>query len=128
MSQLALLTFTVVLVDVAASIAGTPVVVEVVANVAVLSTVSLTSRLIRVVLVDLLLDGWEVAAPRSIGSTARMTTQKRCGGLVYRAFLFHLGRGESEVGHGCFSFRHGVVLLETCHGGAQVGLRAVERR
>jgi hypothetical protein len=65
----------VVLVDAATSIAGTPVVVEVVAKVAVLGTVSPTSRLVGVVLVDLLLDCREVAAPRSVRSTVGMTAR-----------------------------------------------------
>jgi hypothetical protein len=53
-----LFTLVVTLVDVAAGIAGTPVIVEVVVEVAILGTVSPTSGLVGVVLVDLLRDRW----------------------------------------------------------------------
>lgn len=49
-----------------------PVVVEVVAEVAVLVTVIPTTRLIRVVLVDFLLDGQEVATPRANDCLTKM--------------------------------------------------------
>jgi hypothetical protein len=47
-----------------------PVVVEVAAEVAALGTIGPTSGLIGVVLADFLHVGWEVVAPRSIGSIA----------------------------------------------------------
>jgi hypothetical protein len=71
-SQLVFLALVVALVDVAAGIAGTPILIKVGAEVAILGTVR--PRLLGVVLIDLLLDGGEVAVHRSIGSTARMAT------------------------------------------------------
>jgi hypothetical protein len=65
-SQLSLPTLAVVLVDLAAGIAGASVLFKVRAEVAIIGTVC--SRLLGVVLIDLLLDGGEVAARRSIGS------------------------------------------------------------
>jgi hypothetical protein len=58
------------LVDVAAGVAGTPVVVEVVAEVTILGTISPTMGLLGVVLVNLLVNGRKVAAPGSIRSIA----------------------------------------------------------
>jgi hypothetical protein len=57
------------LVDVAAGVAGVPLVAEVDAEVATVGTVSPVVGLLGVVLIDLLLDGWKVAAPRLMGST-----------------------------------------------------------
>jgi hypothetical protein len=71
-SQLVFLALAVALVDIAAGIAATPILIKVGAEVAILGTVR--PRLLGVVLIDLLLDGGEVAAHRSIGSTARMAT------------------------------------------------------
>jgi hypothetical protein len=71
-SQLVFLALVVALVDVAAGIAGMPILIKVGAEVAILGTVR--PRLLGVVLIDLLLDGGEVAVHRSIGSTARMAT------------------------------------------------------
>jgi hypothetical protein len=62
MPQLPLLALTVVMVDVAAGVACTSVLVEVGAEVAVPHIVRL--RLVGVVLVDLLLDGGEFIVPR----------------------------------------------------------------
>jgi hypothetical protein len=46
-----------------------PLVAEVDAEVATVGTVSPVVGLLGVVLIDLLLDGWKVAAPRLMGST-----------------------------------------------------------
>jgi hypothetical protein len=124
--QLPLIGLAVALVDVAASVTGMPIVVDIVAKVVILNTS--TSRLIGFVLVDLLLDGWKDAMPKSIGSTTRMTARRTCDGFGGRALLRNQGRGDPNVGHGCFSIGREIGLLETCHGGAKVGLRAVERR
>jgi hypothetical protein len=65
-----LLTLVVALVDVATGVTDAPVLVDVGAEVTILGTVH--PRLIGVVLIDLLLDGREVVARRSIRSIARM--------------------------------------------------------
>jgi hypothetical protein len=70
MSQLSFITLVVALVDVAAGVAGVPVLVEVGAEVAILDTIR--PELLRVVLTSLLLDCREVASCGLIGSTARM--------------------------------------------------------
>jgi hypothetical protein len=62
MPQFPLLALTVVMVDVAAGVACTSVLVEVCAEVAIPHIVHL--RLVGVVLVDLLLDGGEFIVPR----------------------------------------------------------------
>jgi hypothetical protein len=54
---------------------GTPVVVEVTAEIAILGPVCVTSGLIGVVLIDLLLDGREVAALISIRSAVRVVAR-----------------------------------------------------
>jgi hypothetical protein len=58
-SQLSLLTLVVALIDVAAGVTGVPILVEVGAEVAILGTIHL--RLTGVVLIDLHLNGREVA-------------------------------------------------------------------
>jgi hypothetical protein len=58
--------------DVVVCVAGAPVPVKVGAEVAIVGAVR--QSLLGVVLIDLLLDGREVAVCRSIGSTARMET------------------------------------------------------
>jgi hypothetical protein len=73
MSQLLLLTLAMALIDVVASIAATPVLVEVGAEVAVSRVVH--PRLVGVALVSLLLDGGEFAVRGSIRSTTRVSAR-----------------------------------------------------
>jgi hypothetical protein len=75
MLRLSVLAFALALVNVAVSIMGTPVVVEVTAEIAILGPVCVTSGLIGVVLIDLLLDGREVAALISIRSAVRVVAR-----------------------------------------------------
>jgi hypothetical protein len=75
MSQLPLLTLMMALINVAASVAAMPVLVEVGAKVAVSHAVR--PRLVGVVLVELLLDGGEFVVRRSIRSTARAPSRSR---------------------------------------------------
>jgi hypothetical protein len=70
MSQLPLLALAMELINVAASVTSTPIVVKVGTEVAI--SRAIRPRLVRVVLVDLLLDGREFAMRRSIRSTARV--------------------------------------------------------
>jgi hypothetical protein len=120
-SMLPLFTLTMALVDGATSIATVPVLVEVGVQVGAL-------RGVCPGLVDLLLDGVELAMRRSIRSTAQMPTRHRCRRLGRRTPFFHLGCGNPEVSHGCISLGRWVSLLETCRSRTQVGPRAVERR
>jgi hypothetical protein len=107
------------LVDVAPSVAATPDLVEVGAQIDAL-------RGVFPGLVDLLLDGGELAIHGSIRSTARMLAQRRCRRLGCRAPFFHQGCDNPEVSHGRIGLERGVGLLETCHSCTQVALRAIE--
>jgi xanthine/uracil/vitamin C permease (AzgA family) len=71
MSELPLFTFAMALVNVTASVKVSPVLVEVGMEVVVLRAIR--PRLVRVVSIDLLLNGGEFVVYRSIGSTARMS-------------------------------------------------------
>jgi hypothetical protein len=63
------------LFDVDVSVVGAPVLVKVVLEVATIGTVISTVRLLKVVLINFLLDGWKVIALRLMRSTARMMCQ-----------------------------------------------------
>jgi hypothetical protein len=69
-SQLPLLTLAMALIDVAARVAGMPVLFEVSAEVTISCTIRL--RLVGIVLVDFFLDGGESVVRRLIRLTARM--------------------------------------------------------
>jgi hypothetical protein len=81
-SKLPLFALAMALVDVAASVAAAPVLVEVGAQVR-------AQRDVRPGLVDLLLDGAELAMRRSIRSTTRMLARRRCRRLGHCAPFFH---------------------------------------
>jgi hypothetical protein len=81
-SKLPLFALAMALVDVAASVAATPVLVEVGAQVR-------AQRDVLPGLVDLLLDGAELAMRRSIRSTTRMLARRRCRRLGHCAPFFH---------------------------------------
>jgi hypothetical protein len=92
-SELPLLELVMALVNVAASVAAVPVLVEVSAQVA-------TLRGVRAGLVDFFLDGGELVMCRSIRSTTRMSAQCRCRRVGRRAPLFHQGCGDLAVSVG----------------------------
>jgi hypothetical protein len=119
-SELPLLVLMMALINVAASVAAAPVLVEVGAQVS-------TPRGVCTGLVDFLLDGGELVVRRSIRLTMQMSARRRCRGLGRRAPLFHQGCGDPEVSHSHISLGSGVGLLETRHSRTKVVLRAVER-